>query len=40
MRVLVVGSGPTGIILGAALGRRGHDVVAVDRDPGPSTDGG
>ena len=36
MRVLVVGSGPTGIILGAALGRRGHDVVSVDRDPGPS----
>ena len=39
MRVLVVGSGPAGLILGAALGRRGHDVVSVDRDPGPSPDG-
>lgn len=39
MRVLIVGSGPTGIILGATLGRRGHDVVSVDRDPGPSAHG-
>lgn len=39
MRVLVVGSGPTGIVLGAALGRRGHHVVSVDRDAGPTVDG-
>ena len=39
MQVLVVGSGPAGLILGAALGRRGHHVVSVDRDPGPSADG-
>jgi 2-polyprenyl-6-methoxyphenol hydroxylase-like FAD-dependent oxidoreductase len=39
MRVLVVGSGPTGLILGAALAGRGHQVASVDRDPGPSPDG-
>ena len=39
MQVLVVGSGPTGLILGAALGSRGHQVSSVDRDPGPSPDG-
>jgi 2-polyprenyl-6-methoxyphenol hydroxylase-like FAD-dependent oxidoreductase len=36
MRTLIVGSGPTGLILGASLARRGHDVLSVDRDPGPS----
>jgi 2-polyprenyl-6-methoxyphenol hydroxylase-like FAD-dependent oxidoreductase len=36
MRTLIVGSGPTGLILGASLARRGHDVISVDRDPGPS----
>ena len=36
MRVVVIGSGPTGLLAGAALARRGHDVVSVDRDPGPS----
>ncbi len=36
MRVLVIGSGPTGMILGAAMGSRGHQVVSVDRDPGPT----
>ena len=35
MQVLVVGSGPAGLILGAALGGRGHHVISVDRDPGP-----
>lgn len=35
MRTLIVGSGPTGLLLGAALARRGHEVVSVDRDPGP-----
>ena len=39
MQVLVIGSGPAGLILGAALGGRGHHVVSVDRDPGPSPDG-
>ena len=39
MQVLVVGSGPAGLILGAALGSRGHHVISVDRDPGPSPDG-
>jgi 2-polyprenyl-6-methoxyphenol hydroxylase-like FAD-dependent oxidoreductase len=36
MRTLIVGSGPAGLLVGAALARRGHDVTAVDRDPGPT----
>lgn len=36
MRTLIVGSGPTGLLLGAALARRGHEVTSVDRDPGPT----
>lgn len=39
MRIAVIGAGPTGLLLGAALARRGHRVVAVDRDPGPDGDG-
>jgi 2-polyprenyl-6-methoxyphenol hydroxylase-like FAD-dependent oxidoreductase len=39
MRTLIVGSGPTGLMLGAALARRGHEVISVDRDPGPAGDG-
>jgi 2-polyprenyl-6-methoxyphenol hydroxylase-like FAD-dependent oxidoreductase len=39
MRTLIVGSGPTGLILGASLTRRGHEVIAVDRDPGPTPGG-
>ncbi len=39
MRTLIVGSGPTGLILGAALARRGHTVISVDRDPGPTAGG-
>ncbi|HZO60926.1 MAG TPA: FAD-dependent oxidoreductase, partial [Solirubrobacterales bacterium] len=39
MDVIIVGAGPTGLTLGAALARRGHRVLAVDRDPGPLPDG-
>jgi 2-polyprenyl-6-methoxyphenol hydroxylase-like FAD-dependent oxidoreductase len=39
VRALIVGCGPTGLFLAAALARRGHRVVAVDRDPGPLADG-
>ena len=38
MRVAIIGSGPTGLFLGAALARRGHAVTSVDRDPGPPGD--
>ncbi len=36
MRTLIVGSGPTGLLVGACLARRGHEVTSVDRDPGPT----
>src|SRR5687768_14854497 len=39
MKVAVIGAGPAGLLLGASLARRGHDVLAVDRDPGPPGDG-
>jgi 2-polyprenyl-6-methoxyphenol hydroxylase-like FAD-dependent oxidoreductase len=39
MLVVVIGAGPAGLLTGAALARRGHRVVAVDRDPGPPGDG-
>lgn len=39
MRIVIAGAGPAGLILGAALTRRGHAVIAVDRDPGPAADG-
>jgi len=39
MRVIVVGAGPIGLVAGAGLARRGHRVVVVDRDGGPSADG-
>lgn len=39
MRVLVIGAGPAGLMLGAGLARRGADVTLVDRDPGPPVDG-
>ena len=39
MKVAIIGAGPTGLILGMALARRGHQATAVDRDPGPDPDG-
>lgn len=39
MRVVVIGAGPIGLFCALALARRGHDVVAVDRDPGPPPTG-
>ena len=39
MRVAIIGAGPAGLFTGSALAARGHDVVAVDRDPGPPADG-
>jgi 2-polyprenyl-6-methoxyphenol hydroxylase-like FAD-dependent oxidoreductase len=40
VRVAIIGAGPTGLFLGAALQRRGHAVTIVDRDGGPDADGG
>ena len=39
MRIAIIGAGPTGLVLGIGLARRGHPVVAVDRDGGPAPDG-
>ena len=39
MRALVVGSGPVGTFAGLMLARRGHQVLLVDRDPGPRPEG-
>ncbi len=39
MRTLVVGAGPTGLYVGIALARRGHQVDVIDRDTGPASDG-
>jgi 2-polyprenyl-6-methoxyphenol hydroxylase-like FAD-dependent oxidoreductase len=39
MRAVVIGAGPIGTFSAMALSRRGHDVVLVDRDPGPAADG-
>lgn len=39
MRTVVVGAGPVGSLTALMLARRGHDVVVVDRDPGPDQDG-
>jgi 2-polyprenyl-6-methoxyphenol hydroxylase-like FAD-dependent oxidoreductase len=39
MRLAVIGLGPAGLLMGACLARRGHQVVAVERDPGPAADG-
>lgn len=39
MRTVVVGAGPTGLFTAIALARRGGQIVVVDRDPGPASDG-
>ncbi|UXA16013.1 NAD(P)/FAD-dependent oxidoreductase [Mycobacterium sp. SMC-4] len=37
MRIIVVGAGPTGLFTAVALARRGHHVLVLDRDNGPSS---
>jgi 2-polyprenyl-6-methoxyphenol hydroxylase-like FAD-dependent oxidoreductase len=39
MQIAIAGGGPVGIFTAMSLARRGHDVVVVDRDPGPAPDG-
>jgi 2-polyprenyl-6-methoxyphenol hydroxylase-like FAD-dependent oxidoreductase len=39
MQVAIIGAGPAGLFVGASLARRGHQVIAVERDPGPAADG-
>ena len=39
MRTAIIGAGPAGLVLGAALARRGAEVTLVDRDPGPPPPG-
>jgi 2-polyprenyl-6-methoxyphenol hydroxylase-like FAD-dependent oxidoreductase len=39
MRVVVIGAGPAGLLVGCALAGRGHEVVAVERDAGPPRHG-
>lgn len=39
MRVCIIGAGPTGLVLAAALARRGHRIDLFDRDAGPAPDG-
>jgi 2-polyprenyl-6-methoxyphenol hydroxylase-like FAD-dependent oxidoreductase len=39
MRIAIIGAGPAGLLTGVGLTRRGHQVIAVDRDPGPPGDG-
>jgi 2-polyprenyl-6-methoxyphenol hydroxylase-like FAD-dependent oxidoreductase len=39
MQVGIVGAGPTGLYLAMALARRGHRVMVVDRDCGPTDPG-
>lgn len=40
MRAVIIGAGPAGLFIGAGLAHRGHQVIAVERDPGPDADGG
>jgi 2-polyprenyl-6-methoxyphenol hydroxylase-like FAD-dependent oxidoreductase len=39
VRVAIIGAGPAGLFVGAGLARRGHQVITVERDPGPAADG-
>jgi 2-polyprenyl-6-methoxyphenol hydroxylase-like FAD-dependent oxidoreductase len=39
MRTVIIGAGPAGLFVGAGLAHRGHEVTAVERDPGPAADG-
>ena len=39
VKVAIIGAGPTGLVAGIGLARRGHEVVAVDRDAGPPAQG-
>jgi 2-polyprenyl-6-methoxyphenol hydroxylase-like FAD-dependent oxidoreductase len=39
MKIIVIGAGPTGLTLAGTLARRGHLVLAVERDVGPLPDG-
>jgi 2-polyprenyl-6-methoxyphenol hydroxylase-like FAD-dependent oxidoreductase len=39
MHTVIIGAGPTGLYTAIALARRGHEVTAIDRDPGPDGDG-
>src|SRR5947209_15407769 len=39
MQIAIAGGGPVGIFTAMSLARHGHDVVVVDRDPGPRPDG-
>jgi len=38
MQALVVGAGPSGTVAALLMARAGHQVVLVDRDPGPRDD--
>jgi 2-polyprenyl-6-methoxyphenol hydroxylase-like FAD-dependent oxidoreductase len=39
VQIAIVGAGPIGLFSGLALARQGHDVLIVDRDPGPPAAG-
>ena len=39
MRIAIIGAGPAGLFVGAGLGRRGHQVIMVERDPEPAASG-
>ncbi|MEP6463688.1 MAG: FAD-dependent monooxygenase [Frankiaceae bacterium] len=39
MRVVIVGAGPAGLLLGGGLAQLGYSVMVVDRDPGPDAGG-
>jgi 2-polyprenyl-6-methoxyphenol hydroxylase-like FAD-dependent oxidoreductase len=39
VRIAIIGAGPAGLLAGAGLARRGHEVITVERDPGPAADG-